>query len=190
MPHSKSWLLYATYMVAAERQTREMPRAFVEFDSVMDRPCEVLKHVQTALGLDRTKMTTQSEATGCIRADLRHHGMETPPPSRSFAEIADLAAAFRAAAQGLPFDIEVAERCGAWLTDLDGWLGPLLQDERDRRAFLEGEIDRYRAFEAHLGAGVIELKGEIDRLSEIAARQHDEIGRLSAEKAAQPTPES
>lgn len=74
-PVLKSVLLWMTYMVETERGTRDLPRAFVEYDALLADWRPVVKAMEANLGAPLPKMTAKAEAAidEFLTADLRHN---------------------------------------------------------------------------------------------------------------------
>ena len=74
-PPVKSVLLWMTYMVETERGTRDLPRAFVEYDALLADWRPVVKAMEAKLGAPLPKMTAKVEAAidDFLTADLRHN---------------------------------------------------------------------------------------------------------------------
>jgi glycosyltransferase involved in cell wall biosynthesis/SAM-dependent methyltransferase len=75
MPHAKAYLLWLRHLLDAERATREIPRAWVHYDDLLNDWPAVTKHIAQHLGLSWPMLP--EDAAGKISAflstDLRHH---------------------------------------------------------------------------------------------------------------------
>jgi hypothetical protein len=75
IPHAKACLLWLRHLLDAERATREIPRAWVHYDDLLNDWPAVTKRIAQHLGLSWP--TLPEEAAGKISAflstDLRHH---------------------------------------------------------------------------------------------------------------------
>jgi GT2 family glycosyltransferase len=128
MPQSKGLLLWASYMLAAERDTRGAPRAVVEYDRLLRDPRAATARALQALGLVGRIDAAQPELNAVVRADLQHHRTEAPPPA-PFERIGALY-------EALGGNIERKDaralflRTLVWLQDLNAILGPTLAAAR------------------------------------------------------------
>ncbi len=75
IPHAEACLLWLRHLLDAERATREIPRAWVPYDDLLNNWPAVTKRIAQQLGLSWP--TSPEEAAGKISAflsaDLRHH---------------------------------------------------------------------------------------------------------------------
>lgn len=172
-------LLYIAYMVSAERHTRAVPRSFVNFDGLLRGPISALESVLGDIMKGDKGAARLEEMERFIDPALRHHHPNNSMPA-SLSEPADeIDRAMAAASQGRRVDRQMFDRTAQWLTGLLNWLSPLLSGERARLVLLERQVQQHKAFEQHVGNGVIELQEEIKRLSDLSIAQHQEISRLS-----------
>ena len=79
-PIQKSILLWMTYMVETELGTRDLPRAFVEYDALLADWRPVVASMETALGATLPNLTLKAQAAvdAFLTSELRHNaGGET-----------------------------------------------------------------------------------------------------------------
>jgi GT2 family glycosyltransferase len=71
----KALMLWSGYMIASERDTRDAPRAFVRYDSLLADWRSTLDQVEDQLGiaLPRRTDTSSVETDRFLKASLRHH---------------------------------------------------------------------------------------------------------------------
>ena|GEM_PF-1555315 len=75
MPMAKSALVWASYMIAAERDTRDEKRVFVSYDAMLANWREQVQRIEAQTGMPLPRMTprTTSEIDSFLNADDRHH---------------------------------------------------------------------------------------------------------------------
>jgi hypothetical protein len=73
--HSKSLMLWASYMVAAERDTRGSSRVFVDYDALVARPLGILDRIEQQANVILPRRTKLSANTieQFVDVDLHHH---------------------------------------------------------------------------------------------------------------------
>ncbi len=179
MADVRAQLLWARYMLEAERHTRETPRLFVDFDDLIDRPRATLARIGARFGLAGGGRTTSAKAKAIVRPELRRHDYSGAGAGAVLPQVGAVADALRAATRDRRLRPSALQDCSAWLTDLERVLTPMLADEREQNAFLRSEIRQHKAFEAHLNLGVEALRAEIGRLTALSLAQQAEIVRLT-----------
>jgi hypothetical protein len=195
-PREKSLLLWNSYMVAADRDTRNRPRTFVSYDDLMSNWRSVRQKIEESL---RTPMPRNS-AMASIEIDrflshrLRHHkaanedlfaSSDVPEQTKRLYKI------YLAACQGSAVDEAAVDEIEAELEGIEALVGPLVADLRARGRILEKELkaarDDSEAAKARLDSVEEEFANERSRLAqelEEKKRETSELGnRLVADRA-------
>lgn len=75
-PVEKSVLLWTSYMLAAEAYSRDLPRAFVSYDALLDDWRAEASRIETAFGAPLPALNSKAAKAidGFLTADLRHNG--------------------------------------------------------------------------------------------------------------------
>lgn len=181
-PVEKSVLLWVSYMLAAEFYSRDMPRAFVGYDSLLaDWRAEVVR-IEAAHGapLPRLSERASIQIDGFLTSDLRHNAgqgdLTSLPHVGAMAQrVFDW---FEAAARGEARDPAVLDQAAAQVAEMKAAMGvfvsPVTQALDLARADLAQERAR-RAMDrrdlADLDAEVAGLRKELSDLR----REHAEI---------------
>jgi len=154
-PTEKSLLLWCSYMLAAERDTRCCPRSFVTYDQLLDDWRGVRNRIGAAGGIVWGAANSQAEAAtdAFLSRDLRHHDLNrsggaahAPVPAR----IGDVGQALVSAAAGQTLDTAILGSAETWLLELGTMMQPLLADLHGRVHLLTSQVVELN--DAHGGA--------------------------------------
>jgi hypothetical protein len=178
----KSVLLWTSYMLAAEFYSRDLPRAFVGYDSLLaDWRAEVTR-IEAAHGAPLPRLTDRAakEIDGFLTTDLRHNASRGD--LASVPHVGPMAQAvydwFDAAARDQAPDPAPLERAATQIAKMKAEMGvfvsPVTQALDLARAALAEEraqrsVDRRER--AELSAEAARLRGELADLR----REHDEV---------------
>jgi hypothetical protein len=184
-PREKSLLLWSSYMIACERDTRDCPRNFVSYDQLLSDWRSVRRAVEAMIGMPFPRDTAAAvvDIERHLDRRLRHH-QAMPQDIFSRADISDdiktLVRIFFEAAAGGPLDQAALDSIQRRMADLDMLVGPLLADLRTRTRSLIKDVATLN--DAHAGA-----RQQADDLAKLlatekAARQSD-IDILQRQKA-------
>lgn len=162
-PREKSVLLWSAYMLAAEAYTRDLPRAFVDYDALLLDWRREVARIEAAHGAALPKLTAKAAESidGFLSPELRHNHAEGALESLGWtgALATEVFAWFRAAAADAAPDPGPLEAAGAMLARRRAEIGPLVSpttrdldiarhELRDSRAYVErlmGHITELRA---------------------------------------------
>jgi hypothetical protein len=181
-PPRKSVLLWLTYMVATEAGTRDLPRAFVDYDALVANWRAEVGQMEDALGTKLPRLTAQSarQIDGFIAPELRHNRADD-----SLAELGEVGTVaqavfdlFKAACRGSALDKEPLERAatllGAMKSEMGDLVSPVSQaldqtklDLATARALLDIDNNKITSLEAQvrgLLAERLEVETTLDRL--------------------------
>ncbi len=192
----KSLLLWSSYMIAAERDTRDAPRVFVSYDHLLGDWRANLSRIERELGvtLPGRTSTASVEADRFLTTELRHHAERVPLESHSsvWGPAKSLHAWFTAAAEGETPPNLAPEQVDEELSDLRDLFGPILAEAqmtvkaRDAMiASLQADKDRERR-EGQEALAVVEQRRQQDA-AEFAAERDirlADIHRLEREEQA------
>jgi hypothetical protein len=145
LPRSRSLLLYLEHVLAAERDTRGLPRSFVRYDELFADWRGVAKRVasECALRWPRDPEAAAPEVEAFLSGDLRHHRTETWPEAEAarfpwaaaaHAELLELARRGPGADRS-----ETLDGIGRELAAAAALYGPELAERDARAARLEAE---------------------------------------------------
>lgn len=172
----KSVLVWTSYMLAAEAYTRDLPRAFVNYDTLLADWRGELRRIEAAHGARLPKMTAKSaeEIDAFLTPELRHNAGDG-----GLAELGwtgELAQAVLTALAGEAPDMAALDAAAVELAAWRVRIGPLL--EPTLRAELEEMTRRARLAEAEQVSQreILEAGWRRD-----VADLRDMIGRISAE---------
>ena len=192
----KSLLLWSSYMIAAERDTRDAPRVFVSYDHLLGDWRANLSRIERELGvtLPGRTSTASVEADRFLTTELRHHAERVPLESHSsvWGPAKSLHAWFTAAAEGETPPNLAPEQVDEELSDLRDLFGPILAEAqmtvkaRDAMiASLQADNERERR-EGQEALAVVEQRRQQDA-AEFAAERDirlADIHRLEREEQA------
>jgi hypothetical protein len=129
-PHLKSILLWIAYMVATEANTRDLPRAIISYDSLLDDWRAQIARLEGMLGTPLPNLSRRAETQidGFLSPSLRHY-----PTTGSLAEYGEVGRAaqgvldwFNSAASGHPTDRTPLMQADAMLSSLKAEVGLLI----------------------------------------------------------------
>jgi hypothetical protein len=155
-PTMKSVLLWTTYMLAAEAGSRDLPRAFVDYDALLGDWRAEIARIEAAHGAPLPKMTAKVAAAidGFLSPELRHNSSEG-----DLADLGEVGRAanaaydwFKTAATGQAPDRAPLDAAEALLARMKAeiaiYVSPVkrqLVTERTQRQKLEAELARVDA---------------------------------------------
>ena len=199
----KSLLLWLAYMLRAERETRNAPRAFVLFDDLLARPVAVLHRLASSLPDAIGPLAPASVAAidRFVRSDLRHHtgedGFSLGPVDQWARTVFEI---LRTAARGGAVDVaglddvsSALARHGEVLAPLHADLsrhvrevGVIVEELRRRNDDTSAEVDALRSqrdgLEAQLEAMNYQAEARATAEAELA-KALSEIRRIDASLA-------
>jgi len=155
-------MLWLCHMLAAERDSRGLPRSFVSYDEVLTDWRGAMTRIGTDLGIDwQIGEATEAAIATFLSPDLRHHavaGAEGLPPWAAQAH-----AALGTAVIGGSVDRAEMDRIAAILTDAEAHFGPVIgaldellaQRTAERQHWIDAAVERYAVIE--------DLRAEIER---------------------------
>jgi len=175
----KSVLLWTSYMLAVERDTRGSGRLFVDYDAMLNDWRTALAAVESALEqpLPRSADAAAADIEGFLNRSLRHHEAS----SEDLSARADVWSGartvfewFEAAARGKALPAKILDAVAAEILALDSAMGAVCADTRR-------ELIALRA-EAQVAFG---LREELDTASSALGKLHAEAdtARQAAEAA-------
>ena len=143
-PREKSLLLWSSYMIAAERDTRERKRTFVAFDHLMSDWRAVRSRIEQDTGVPFPRDTAAAaiEVDRFLNRNLRHHSPGDDLYSRADVpdEVKTLYRVFSAACEGADVDAAALKAVEAELEKVDRLIGPLVADLRGSTRRLASEV--------------------------------------------------
>lgn len=179
----KSVLLWTSYMLAVERDTRGCDRLFVNYDAMLDDWRATLAAVETALGrpLPRTADDAAADIEGFLNRSHRHHEA-TAEDLSTRSDVWSGARAvfewFEAAARGATPPAKILDAVAAEIVALDAAMGAVCADMRRELIELRGQALRASAVQEELDAAsalLSRMHAEAD-----TARQAAEAARITA----------
>jgi len=197
-PREKSLLLWSSYMLAAERDTRALSRIFVSYDDLMRDWRGVRTRLETATGFPFPRDTAAAgiEIDRFLNPTLRHHvstgdelfGREDVPEHvKTLYRLFSQACGSRNSSRDV-IDYEAVDAIRAELSKIESMVGPLVADLRTQTRTLEKDITSAR--ESQLAADgraqqlAEELVTERTRAAEALADNERERDALAGEIAA------
>ncbi|WP_309642807.1 hypothetical protein [Phenylobacterium sp.] len=164
-PVEKSVLLWITYMLAAELYSRDMPRAFVGYDSLLADWRAEVGRIEAAHGASLPRLSDHAAGLidGFLTSDLRHNAargdLVSVPVVGTVA--ARVHAWFEARARDEPTDPavldEAADQIARMKTEMGAFVSPVTQALDLARADLAQERNRRAAEQRELSEAVAEL---------------------------------
>jgi len=194
MPVNRSCLIWLSYQLAAERATRNGPRAFVLMDDLMSDWRASLDRIEDSLGiiLERRDPEAELQIERALKPELVHH-RSAEQAARAARAVPDWASGaytwFEAMARGEPVDQAYLDRATEEYTAQRKWFGPILADMNTRAAeakaahqeeiaALEARLlDAVSRYEAELASG----KAQILSLEKLRSEGADRIAALQAD---------
>jgi hypothetical protein len=194
-PREKSLLLWSSYMVALDRDTRNRPRTFVSYDQLLSDWRGVSGRIQdnSRVPLPRDTAMASVEIDRYLEHRLRHY--RATPDDLLSADIPDhtrrLYRIFIDACDGAEVDHSAIDQIEAELDNIDALVGPVLADLKARSRAVAKELEEAKqdrdAATARCGSLESELEAERSRLSEELEERKRELadlaGRLVAGQA-------
>jgi hypothetical protein len=182
---SQGLLLWASYMLTAERATRGQPRVFIPFDQLLYEPEKALDAVEATsrIRLPRRNRDAALEIEDFLRLELK---TSLPPGLGSrpgFEPVGRLHDYFMAEAQGQPLNDDIPADVALWLNGLETVMGPVIAANDRAQAQLKTEADRLsgaaEAAQAQIAAGAEmtrSLRAQLDQSQLLIARLTEEGG--------------
>lgn len=144
-PREKSLLLWSSYMVAVDRDTRALPRTFISYDQLMSNWRAVRKRIEdeARFPFPRDTAAASIDIDRHLQRKLQHHKAE---PADVFAsgEVPEQTKAlyriFSDACEGAEVDASAVDAIQAELAKIDSLMGPLLADLKARSRNLAREL--------------------------------------------------
>lgn len=190
----KSLLLWSSYMIAAERDTRDAARVFVSYDHLLGDWRSNLTRIERELGLTLPGRTPSAsvEADRFLTSELRHHAERVPLEAHSsvWAPAKSLHAWFTAAAEGETPPNLAPEQVEEELSDLRDLFGPILaeakmtvQEQIAVIATLRADNERERR-EGHEALTIIEQQRREDQeaLAVIEKQRQQDAAQFATER--------
>ena len=188
----KSVLLWTSYMLAVERDTRGLDRLFVSYDAMLDDWRSALAAVEVALGqpLPRTADEAAADIEGFLNRSYRHHEATAEDLSARagiWPGALSVFAWFDAAVRGAAPPTKVLDAVAAKIADLESVMGPVCADMRREILDLRVEATQAVGLRAELeaaGSMLSRLHEQADAASQRAeaARLHAEAVRVQTER--------
>ncbi|WP_419319458.1 sulfotransferase family protein [Caulobacter sp. ErkDOM-E] len=184
----KSVLLWTSYMLAVERDTRGFDRLFVDYDAMLDDWRTALAAVESALGqaLPRSADAAAADIDGFLHRSLRHHEAS----SEDLSARADVWSGarivfewFEAAARGKAPPAKILDAVAAEILALDAAMGEVCADMRRDMAQWQVQAQLTSAVQAELDAAGV-LLGKMHAEAD-AARQAAEGARIATDEVRQ-----
>jgi hypothetical protein len=158
--YSKSLMLWASYMVAAERDTRGLSRVFVNYDTLVARPLSILDRIEQEANVlmpRRTKLSTNT-IEQFVDVDLYHHRFD-----RNELSLRD--------------DVwEVMAELYDWFATASTSMGPLSSFEA-----LDNVQRRMDEVFAAVGGVVAELRAQLAHVGALLANANHTCGAISSQ---------
>jgi hypothetical protein len=180
----KSLLLWCSYMIAMERDTRDRDRIFISFDQLMGDWRAVTRRIEQSTGVPfpRDTAAAANEIDRHLDGRLRHHkAFAEDLLSRSDLpdEVRTLYGIFLEACDGAEIDRAAVDAIQAELAKMDALVGPLLADFRGRVRSLARDVAELN--QAHAAAVGRADSLEQELAAERALRQREaEVAANSA----------
>jgi len=195
-PELKSVLLWMNYMVATERRTRDLARAFVEYDALLTDWHPVVSNMEKTLGtrLPRLDARAQAAIDDFLTSDLRHNNMGGS--MEAFGEIGHVAQGVHewllATARGERADIRLMNAGHDLIRRLRQEIGPLVSpvtlakdqalshlfETQSKLKFTESQVvelraraEQYALMNDSLGTHIGSLTVQVKDLETIATRE-------------------
>ena len=193
LPANRSFLIWLSYQLAAERSTRSTARAFVLMDDLMSDWRMSLSLIEASLGvvLERRDPEAELLIERSLKPELVHHRV-SQLGARASRMLPDWAAGayswFESQARGEPADALLIERAAAEYSSQRKWFGPILADmnlrlsgakatqETESAALTERLLQTVEAYEEQVDAS----KEQILKLENMRARAVEEVSQLQS----------
>ena len=144
-PREKSLLLWSSYMLALDRDTREQRRTFVAFEQLMSDWRAVRDRIQSEAGIPFFRDTSAAaiEIDRFIDGRLRHHAFAADDLSARAdvpEEVKALYRIFSGACYGQPIDPVAVDDFRVEFEKIDAFVGPVVADLRQRASSLTKDV--------------------------------------------------
>lgn len=188
-PREKSLLLWSSYMIAADRDTRGHDRTFVSFEQLMAEWRAVRDRIQVETGIPFPRDTAAAaiEIDRFLDRRLRHHRVASDDlQSRADVteEVRTLFRIFSAACEGIEVEIAPVEKVRAELEKIEATVGPLVADLKGRTRSLGKEVVALHASRDAEQGRANALQGERDHLAAELEAKRAEAAELAAQISA------
>jgi hypothetical protein len=175
-PIEKSVLLWTAYMLAAERYSRDIPRAIIPYEGLLTDWRAQVARIEAAHGAPLPSLTPQAAKAidGFLTSDLRHnaatqHLAAVPHVGALANEVHEW---FVAAAQDQPRPVEVLEAAGRRLEEMGQAIGVFVSpvtsdlaaaraDLLEARQILAFEQSKLSALESRLAAHAAQIEDHL-----------------------------
>jgi hypothetical protein len=193
-PREKSLLLWSSYMIAVERDTRSHARTFVSYNDLMRDWRGVRRRVEEQAGLPfpRDTAAAANEIEGFLDRRLRHYHVasedlfsrtDVPEHAKILYKI------FHEASQGADVESAALEPIRAELEKMDVLVGPLIADLRASTRQLSRELaelsdahtnarERADSLEERLAAERALREAEAGKASQLSAEHETRLAEL------------
>lgn len=144
-PREKSLLLWSSYMIAVDRDTREHARTFVSYEQLMGEWRSVRDRIQIDTGIPFPRNTAAAalEIDRFLDRRLRHH-LVASGDLQSRADVTDEVKAlfriFSDACEGAQVEVATVEKVRTELEKIEATVGPLVADLKGRTRSLSKEV--------------------------------------------------
>lgn len=144
-PREKSFLLWSSYMIAVERDTRAARRTFVSYDQLMDDWRAVRSRIENDAGIPLPRDTAAAaiEIDRFLDRRLHHHevtGAHLVSRSDIPEQLKSLYGIFSEACEGADVDKDALDALRTELENLESLVGPLVADLRGSTRSLSNKI--------------------------------------------------
>jgi hypothetical protein len=180
---NRSLLLWATYMLACEQDTRGQNRIFVRYDDLLARGEAVVDRIEETLNVEFPRRTWQAsiEIEEFLSAEHRHHALPAGDSSLGrFPEIDQFHGYLESLARGEPWNVDAAGQLDAWMKSLGRYVGPIFKtferDLRERTAALDAE----RHASAEAARALEAVRAELNAAQESVGRSATEAEAAGA----------
>lgn len=196
----KSFLLWSSYMIALERDTRGCPRTFVSYDQLMNNWRAVRDAIKARTGFPfpRDTAAASAEIDRFLDPQLRHYEASSEELySRTDVrnEIKDLHRILFSACMGADMDCDAIDSIHSELARIEEWMGPLMTDLRAQARALSKNVCELNEGYATANARADNLaqqleaerglrKSDAENSSVILARHEGQLNELSTALAA------
>lgn len=196
-PPRKSVMVWMAYMLAAEAASRDLPRAFVDYDSLLEdwRPGLAGAEAQVGEPLPALTAAAGRKIDAFLSAELRRNapGGDLSALGEAGERAAEVLAWLSAAARGEAPDRAPLEAAAAWLAGQKALYGDLvspvsadrmaartaLADAEGKAAFLERTLEETRGIVAELEGRIAALYATIGNLDGQLGEMRDHVASLT-----------
>jgi len=181
-PREKSLLLWESYMLAAERDTRELERVFVAYNALLDDWRQVARRIEetAASPFARDTTTAALEIDRFLKRRMRHYRASAQDLNSRIDISENVKTLYRLlvnACEGAEIDHSAFDTVRSELAKMDNLVGPLLAD-------LRGKVQRLSRELGDIGRTNGEFTARIESLEHdlMGERSEHENRRLEAEQ--------